>query len=81
MPARASHLPNVYERNALQELKIGELPQPRIGTASVVANCWPRAGSNPAALLVLIESLSLERKPSGRRCRSGHLEGSTSESE
>ena len=37
MPARASHLPNVYERNALQELKIGELPGRRIGTASLIA--------------------------------------------
>jgi hypothetical protein len=37
MPARDSHLPNVYERNALQELKIGELPGRRIGTASLIA--------------------------------------------
>ncbi len=37
MPPRAGHLPNVYERNALQELKIGELPRPRIGTAAIVA--------------------------------------------
>ena len=37
MPARDSHLPNVYERNALQELKIGELPGRRIDTASLIA--------------------------------------------
>jgi hypothetical protein len=49
MPARDSNLPNVYERNALQELKLGEMPARRLGTASVIAKLlakgWIEGGS------------------------------------
>jgi hypothetical protein len=36
MPARASHLPNVFERNVLQKLKGGELPVTHLGSARII---------------------------------------------
>jgi hypothetical protein len=62
MPARASHLPNAYERNALQESKIGELPGRRIGTASVIAKLLAKGWINTAPPLGLIELPPLELK-------------------
>jgi hypothetical protein len=48
MPPRASHLPNVIERAAL-ELKIGELPARRLGTSTIIARLlckgWIERGS------------------------------------
>ena len=47
---RASHLPNVVERAALQELKVRELPARRIGTSTVIAKMlskgWIERGSS-----------------------------------
>jgi hypothetical protein len=49
MSPRDSRLPNVFERNALQELKLGELPAQRVGTSSVIAKLlakgWIEHGS------------------------------------
>jgi len=49
MPPRVDHLPNIFERNALQELRLGELPGHRIGTPSLIARLlskgWIENGS------------------------------------
>lgn len=49
MPPRVDHLPNIFERNALQELRLCELPAHRIGTPSLIARLlakgWIEDGS------------------------------------
>jgi hypothetical protein len=37
MPSRAHHLPNVYERDALQKLGNTDLPPHHVGTLTIVA--------------------------------------------
>jgi hypothetical protein len=37
MPPRDSHLRNVFERKALQELGLGEMPGRRLGTVALIA--------------------------------------------
>ena len=70
MPARANHLPNVFERNALQELRIGELPGPRLGTASVIAKLlakgWIERGSTARIYRIT---------PAGKEALRMHLPG------
>jgi hypothetical protein len=65
MPARDSHLPNVYERNALQDLKTGELLGSRIGTASVIAKLqgWIEPGNAARTYRITLAGTEALRTP------------------
>jgi hypothetical protein len=73
MPARDSHLPNVYERNALQELRLGELPARSIGTASVIskllAKGWIEHGSPAGTYRITFAGTEAFRTPLPIRTR------------
>jgi hypothetical protein len=68
MPARASHLPNIYERQALQELKSGEKPASLLGTQAVIAKLLAKRWIERGNTAWTLELQPLERKHCGSRC-------------